>query len=62
MCTTYKIILLTILLFIDCSKMKGVRINTRCHTKEKPYMMNSQFLQHLEVKTVQLGGQNAVSV
>ena len=30
-------ILLTILLFIDCSKMVQIRINTRNHTKEKPY-------------------------
>ena len=27
--------MLTILLFIDCSKMVRIRINTRNHTKEK---------------------------
>ena len=38
-------ILLTILLFIDCSKMARIRINTRTHTKEKPYLIKdlSQF-------------------
>ena len=39
-------ILLTILLFIDCSKMVRIRINTRTHTKEKPYLKNSYFFQN----------------
>ena len=29
--------------FIDCSKMARIRINTRNHTKEKPYLINSYF-------------------
>ena len=29
------------MLFIDCSKMARIRINTRTHTKEKPYLINS---------------------
>ena len=41
-----KLNLLTILLFIDCSKMARIIINTRIHTKEKPYLINSyQFFQ-----------------
>ena len=36
-------VLLTILLFIDCFKMSPIRINTRNHTKEKPYLINSYF-------------------
>ena len=39
-------ILLTILLFIHCSKMARLRINTRNHTKEKPYLINSYFFQN----------------
>ena len=35
--------MLTNLLFIDCSKMARIRINTRTHTKEKSYLMNSYF-------------------
>ena len=35
--------MLTILLFIDCSKMAQIRINTRTHTKEKPYLINFYF-------------------
>ena len=35
--------MLTILLFIDRSKMARIRINTRTHTKEKPYLINSYF-------------------
>ena len=35
--------MLTILLFIDCSKMARIRINTRNNTKEKPYLINSYF-------------------
>ena len=31
------------MLFIDCSKMARIRINTRTHTKEKPYLINSYF-------------------
>ena len=32
-----------ILLFIDCSKMARIRINTRNHTKEKPYLKKFVF-------------------
>ena len=39
-------ILLTMLLFIDCSKKAPIRINIRTHTKEKPYLMNSYFFQN----------------
>ena len=39
--------MLTILLSIDCSKMAQIRINTRTHTKEKPYLINSYFLSKL---------------
>ena len=39
--------MLTILLFIDCSKMARIRINTRTHTKEKPYLINSVFFLEL---------------
>ena len=35
--------MLTILLFIDCSKIVQIRINTRTHTKEKPYLINLYF-------------------
>ena len=35
--------MLTIFLFIDCSKMARIRINTRNHTKEKPYLINLYF-------------------
>ena len=35
--------MLTILLFTDCSKMAWIRINTRNHTKEKPYLIDSYF-------------------
>ena len=35
--------MLTILLFIDCSKMARIRIHTRTHTKEKPYLIYSYF-------------------
>ena len=35
--------MLTILLFINCSKMARIRINTRTHTKEKPYLINLYF-------------------
>ena len=31
------------MLFVDCSKMARIRINTRTHTKEKPYLINSYF-------------------
>ena len=31
--------LFTILLFIDCSKIARIRINTRKHTKEKSYLI-----------------------
>ena len=34
-------------LFIDCSKMARIRINTRTHTKEKPYLINSYFFSKL---------------
>ena len=40
-----KLSFLTILLFIDCSKMARIRINTRDHTKGKPYLINSYFFQ-----------------
>ena len=40
------------LLFIDCSKMTGIRINTRSHTKEKPYQINSQFCKIGKAKKV----------
>ena len=36
-------ILLIILLFIDCFKMARIRIPTKTHTKEKPYLINSFF-------------------
>ena len=39
--------MLTILLFIDCSKMARIRINTRTHTKEKLYLINSYFFSKL---------------
>ena len=39
--------LLTILLFIDCSKMARIRINTRSHTKGKPYLLNSYFFKKI---------------
>ena len=39
--------MLTILLFIDCSKMARIRINTRTQTKEKPYLINSNFFSKL---------------
>ena len=49
--------MVTILLFIDCSKMAEIRINTSSHTKEKPYMMTSQFSQNWEGKNGQYGEQ-----
>ena len=36
--------MLTILLFIDCSKMERVRINIRTHTKEKPHLIKLYFV------------------
>ena len=39
--------MLTILLFIDCSKMTRIRINNRTHTKEKPYLINLYFFSKL---------------
>ena len=45
-------ILLTILLFIDCSKMARIRFNTRTHTKEKPYLINSYFFKIRKAKKV----------
>ena len=50
--------MLTILLFIDCSKMARIRINTRTHTKEKPYLTTSYFFQNWEGKKSQYGEQN----
>ena len=44
--------MLTILLFIDCSKMARIRINTRNHIKEKPYLVNSYFCQNWYGKKV----------
>ena len=44
--------MLTILLFIDCSKMARIRINTRTHTKEKPYLVNSYFFKIFKAKKV----------
>ena len=41
-----KLNLLTILLFIDFSKMALIIINTRTHTKEKPYLINLYFFQN----------------
>ena len=38
--------MLTILIFIDCSKMAQMRINTRNHTEEKPYRINLYFWQN----------------
>ena len=35
--------MLTILLFIDGSRMARIRINTTTHTKEKPHLINSYF-------------------
>ena len=48
----------TILLFIDCSKMARKRINTRTHTKEKPYLINLYFFQDWWGKKSQQGEQN----
>ena len=42
--------MLTILLFIDCSKMARIRINTRNHTKEKSYLINSYFFKIVKAK------------
>ena len=39
--------MLTILLFIDCFQMARIRINTKNHTKEKPYLINSYFFSKL---------------
>ena len=38
--------------------MAQIRINTRTHTKEKPYLINSQFLQNWEGKKSEKGEQN----
>ena len=38
--------------------MARIRINTNSRTKEKPYMINLQFLQNWEGKKSQLGEQN----
>ena len=43
--------MLTILLFIDCSKMARIRINPRTHTKEKPYLINSFFFSKFQKQT-----------
>ena len=47
-------VLLTILLFIDGSKMARIRINTRNHTKEKPYLINSYLFSQLVRQTSQI--------
>ena len=38
--------------------MAQIRINTRSHTKEKPYMINSQFLKNWDGKKSQKGEKN----
>ena len=38
--------------------MARIRINTRTHTKEKPYLINSYFFQNWQGKKSQKGEQN----
>ena len=52
------LVLLTLLLFIDCSKMAQIRINSRNHTKEKPHLINSYFFSKLVRQKGQQGEQN----
>ena len=47
--------MLTIFLFIDCSKMARIIINTKTHTKEKPYLITNGFTQHCDRPTHRLG-------
>ena len=44
--------MLTISLFIDCSKMVRIRINTNTHTKEKPYLINLYFFRNWQKKSI----------
>ena len=53
--------MLTILLFIDCSKMARIRINTTTHTKEKPYLINLYLFSKL-VKAKKLIGVSKIHV
>ena len=54
--------MLTILLFIDCSKMEQKRINIRSYTKEKPYMINSHFFAKLGRQKKSIGWAKYMSV